>query len=315
MRIHEVPEELPSGGHLEALEPLLASHVVQRLRRRHGARSASKASGKVGNDARVGGDDGDRVGRAHEESRAQDHGAVRIAISSATKAGQRRRVHTLRRAAVAKQAHALHQRLGVGQVGVRMQPAKVRLRHAVVHGSRGGAQLLAEDAVCVWPSHAVERIVDHVEVRTLDHRTNGGEVEHAAKKRQVVLRRVDHFHREGLAVGPSEVKAAQSAQVHGGKVLRRQHTGDALALLVDGVRHALRGRAAVGSVILDAEVALRAARVVGRGQDDASIRDTALALTDHGRHGRGAQQTVLANPDATDAIRGSNLEDDLNCLR
>ena len=63
---------------------------------------------------------------------------------------------------------------------------------------------------------------------------------------------------------------------------------------------------------LDPKVFVRAAWVVGGGEDEAAIGFAAVAVADHCRDGGRAQQAVLADPDLGDAVGGGDLENDLH---
>src|SRR6185436_9130527 len=68
---------------------------------------------------------------------------------------------------------------------------------------------------------------------------------------------------------------------------------------------------AVGEIVLDAEVAVRSAGIVARGQDDAAVR---LTLADHTRRRRCRQYSAATNEYAAHPVRRRDAEDDLNRL-
>ena len=80
---------------------------------------------------------------------------------------------------------------------------------------------------------------------------------------------------------------------------------------VDRLGDLLRGRAAVGGVELDAEVAVRAARVVAGREDDAAGSGV---LADHAGGGRGGEDAALADQAARHAVGGGHAQDHLDRL-
>ncbi len=86
MVVHDVAEELPAGGHLEALEALLGGHAVERGGGGHGARDGAEALGKVGDGLLgVGSNDRHAVRRVDEEAAAQNHVTILQSITSVGK--------------------------------------------------------------------------------------------------------------------------------------------------------------------------------------------------------------------------------------
>ncbi len=79
----------------------------------------------------------------------------------------------------------------------------------------------------------------------------------------------------------------------------------------DGLGDTLRGRAAIGRVELDAEVRVRAARIVAGGENDAAVGPV---LADDAGGGRRGEQAALAHNDPGHTIGRRHAENDLDRL-
>mmetsp|Transcript_18603 Transcript_18603/g.54509 ORF Transcript_18603/g.54509 Transcript_18603/m.54509 type:complete len:725 (+) Transcript_18603:3053-5227(+) len=314
--VHQVAEELPTRGHLEALQLLGRRHAVEGRRGGHGARARLEASVlvEVGDGVRVGGNGGERVGGRAEEVVAEDHVAVRVAVRRGAKLGRRLgRGHLV---AALVQAHLRDELHGVREVWVRVAvrrgrgSAEVRLGLRVDEGGGGQAQLLAEHLLGVGPLHAVHRVVDHGEVGPLHEGLDLREVKAVLEHGHVVLGAVEHLHRHGAHRHRGWL--VQGHVREGGADLVG---ADLRGALVDVVGHLLRRGPAVGHVELDAKVLVNAARVVRRAQDEAAKRLEALAAgADHRGHGGRGEEAARAHPDAAHAVGRGHLEDDLDGL-
>ena len=248
-----IPEELPPRGHLEQGHAALRRDTVQSCTRGHGPGHAAQAarSGKERDGACVRGDDGDAVTGRNEESLSQDHVPVRVPVLSRSEVGHR---HTRRRGdgcAVVREAHPGHQLVRVREVGVGVVAAKVRERDAVVQTGSGDAQLVAQNTRCVRTRDSGHAIVRNAEVGPRQERLQRGEVEHAPQQRRVVFHGVDDFNNERLGGAVDrKLVLTEHAEVDGGERVARAHSRDCFRAREDGVRHALRGGAAVRDVVL-----------------------------------------------------------------
>ena len=164
------------------------------------------------------------------------------------------------------------------------------------------AQRLLEDRARVGAGdrrHAVEADAK----AALEQRPDAREVEQAGHQLAIVRDRVDD-----LDHGRAEPALALPVERDVGRV-EGPVLPDLPRALIDRLGHLLGRRAAVRAVVLDAEVAVRAAGIVAGREDDAAER---LVLADHGG-GRGRrQQPALADQDAAEAVGGGHLEDGLD---
>jgi len=120
------------------------------------------------------------------------------------------------------------------------------------------------------------------------------------------------LHAEGGAAH-GEAARARRAQVDLGQ-LARAVRADLAGEAVHGVGELLERGPAVLRVVLDAEVVLGAARVVRGRQQDAAVRDAALALAYDRGGRRSREQAVPPDPHAGDAVGRGHAADRLDSL-
>ena len=175
---------------------------------------------------------------------------------------------------------------------------------AVAHGAGGRAKLALENGVRVRPRNRVHRVEGEPQ-SARERRPQRVEVEQLAHQLNVVRDRIDH-----LDLHFAHAEGAKAADVHIGRV-HGQDFGDLQRLRVDRVRDLLGRRPAIGRVELDAEIAVRPARIVARRQDQAAER---LVLADHaGRGGRG-EDAAGADQRAAETVGRRDADDGLDRL-
>ena len=144
VRVHQVAKELPAGWRLEEGDAQVLRDEVDGAGGRHRAGERLEAALVLEPRDEVGvrGDDGERVGRRHEEAAAEDHVAVGVAVGGGAEDG--RGVGGGRDLAVGGEAHPRDELGGVRQVRVGVAAAKVLLRLAVEQRVGVDAEHLAE---------------------------------------------------------------------------------------------------------------------------------------------------------------------------
>lgn len=239
--VEQVAEELPARGHLVALQALGLSHAVDGTGGGHGARQAvDTLLLEVGDELGVVGNDGQTVTGGDEGVGAVDHVTVTVTITGSTEVD-------------AILVNALDELVGVDQVGVGVATAKVGLGLAV-HGAAGGqTQLVDEDVNTVGASDTVHAIEQHLEVLVgLEEIADEVEVEDLLHHGDVVGGGVDDLNLDG-AVG----LGADGGGVNIGDV-NVLVGGEGLGGFEDLVGDGFGGGGAIGKVVLDTEVVLRA---------------------------------------------------------
>ena len=259
---------------------------------RHRARDAREPADVARRAMRVGGEDGERVGRRDVHIAADNHVAVAVAVGGGAEVGRGRR------------HHQVEQFLGVGRVRVGVMAAEVGQRRSVDDGSFRRAELALEDGVRIRAGDRVHGVEAHAEARG-EQRPHGLEVEQGFHQGEVLRHRIDD-----LDFGAFEPDRAEAVDVDVGRV--RDLVGvDRLAAGEDRVGDLLGRRAARADVVLDAEIAVRAAGVVAGRQDDAA---EGAEVTDEGGGGRGRQNSALADHDAAEPVGRRHLGHDLDRL-
>ena len=190
------------------------------------------------------------------------------------------------------------------QIGVGMMAAEIGQRRAVLHGAGREAEALFQDFGGIRAGDGAHRVERHGEA-ALDRALDRGEVEQALHQRGIVGDRIDDLDRHA-----AHRHLAQRIEVDviG---LDGQPAADRLGVGVNRIGHLFRRGAAVRDVVLDAEVFVRAARVVTGRQDQAAQR---LALADHVAGRRGGQDAALTDHHTGKAVRRRHADRDLDHL-
>ena len=149
--------------------------------------------------------------------------------------------------------------------------------------------------------HGVEA---HAEA-ALEHRADRVEVEQALHQLGIVRDRVDHLDRHAAGLHRADLVDVDRVDV-GDLVL-----ADLLRALEDRVGHLFRRRAAILGIVLDAEILVRAARIVARRQDDAA---EGLVFADDVRRRRRRQDAALPDHHLAETVGGGHADDDLDHL-
>nr|GEU28481.1 hypothetical protein [Tanacetum cinerariifolium] len=288
--VEQVAEELPAGRRFETRDAQRLGHAVGRLRRRHRAGDAFQARAVARRHGGVGGQHGQAVRWRDVELAAHDHVAVAVAVRRSAEIGR----------VVGR--HDLDQLGSVDGIRVRVQAAEILQRLAIDHGAGRRAEDAFQDGLGVRAGHGRHAVKAHAEA-AVEQRTDGVEVEQFLHQFRVVGHRVDDHD-----LGLFDARGAQLVQVHGRRIADAVR-GDRFGAREDRFGDRLRSRAAVGDVVLDAEVAVRAARIVAGRQHDAARR---AMLADHAAHGRGGQHAALPHQHPGVAMGGRHAQDDLD---
>ena len=289
-RVEQVTKKLPAGGRLKAGEAQVLGHPVDRGGTGHGAGHATQAGLVGGYQPREGGQHSQAVGGRDHEVPTNDHVAVGIAIGGGAHVWRIGGIH-------------LGDQVGcVDRVRVRVQSTEVLTRLGVDHRARRRTQLAFQQGAGVGPAHRPHGVQAQAEARS-QQAPDGVEIKQAAHQVGVVSYRVNYLHRHALQRQDVQGIQRQVGAVAGVDGLQLQ------ASLVDGLGQRLGRRAAVGHVVLDAEVALRAAGVVAGRQHDAAAGAMAA---DHGADRRGRQDAALPHQHPGVALGSGQPQDALD---
>ena len=284
--VEQGAEEFPARRRLVARNAQRAGDPVGRARRRHGAGDALQAGAIAGRHAGVGGQNRQAVRGRHVEAPADDHVAVAVAVRGGAEVGG------------ILSGHDGDQFLRVDRIRVRMAAAEVFQRYAIddaalrraQHAFQDGPRIRAGDGV-----HAVKADAQAAREQGAD----GVEVEQLLHQFRVVENRIDHFDRHLL-----DARQSRRIEVDVGRVADAVF-GDGLRARKHGFGDLFRRRAAIGDVVLDAEIAIGAARVMAGRQDEAAA---GAMLADHAADGRRRQNAALPQQHARVAVRGRHAQ-------
>jgi hypothetical protein len=185
------------------------------------------------------GNDGERVTGGNESIGAINHVSVTVTVGSSTEGD-------------VVLVDNLDQRVGIGQVGVGVTTVEVGARLAVL-GRTSESELLLEDGLAVRTSDAGKTIEKDLEVRVRRE-----ELLDQVKVEDVL----EHVDIVGSAVNDLDLEGSVGVRADIGNINVGDRGnlvgGEGLGGLVDLVGDRLRGRTAVGQVVLDTEVVLGA---------------------------------------------------------
>lgn len=205
----------------------------------------------------------------------------------------------------------LNEVVRVRQVGVRVRTAKVGFRDAVLDGGFREAENVAEDGFSVRASNTVQGVKeDGRGLAVVGCRLEVGldrvKVKDFLQEGKVVFNRVDDFNFQGSVGECALLGKVQVWQVH--RLVRLELLGD----FVNLVGHVFRCRSTVVAVELDTKVIIGSTGVVGRGEEDTTVR---LSGSDQGGCGRGGEDGVFTDQDFLDTVGSRDPQDDLGCFR
>jgi len=241
---------------------------------------------------RVGRERREAVRRRHEEAAADDEVAVAVAVRGRAEVGR-----------VGSHGQVVDG-LGVDEVGIGVVAAEVGQGRAVHHRAGAGAERAFQDRLGIGSGDGRHGVEPHGEAAR-EHGPDAREVEQSLHEGLVVGHRIDDLDRH-----VAELHLADAVEVDIGGV-ECSECGDGLGLAENRLGGLLRGRAAVRCVVLDAEVAIWAARVVAGRQNDAA---EGAAFADEVR-GRGRRQdAAAAHDDPAEAVGGRHLHGGLDRL-
>ena len=169
----------------------------------------------------------------------------------------------------------------------------------------GRAKLALEDGVRVRAGDCVHRVESDPK-SPRDRGPKRGKIENLAHQLDVIGDGIDH-----LDAAVADAADADAGEVHVRRI-EAQNLGNLLRLGIDGVRDFLRRRPAIRGVELDAEIAVRPAGVMARGEDDAA---EGLVLADDAGCGGGRENAARADEKAADAVRRRDADHGLDRFR
>ncbi len=182
--------------------------------------------------------------------------------------------------------------------------AEVGQRRPVDHRSGARLQFALEDRMRIRTGDGVQPVEPHTEARG-EEIADRVEVEQRLHQREILRDRVDD-----LDLGPLDLDGPEAVDVdvRGVRDLVRR---DRLGVGEDRFGDVLRGGSAGADVVLDAEIAVRAAGIVARRQDDPAKGGE---RANQRRDGGGGENASLADDDAAEAVRRGDLDHDLDRL-
>ncbi len=220
---------------------------------------------------------------------AQNHVAVAVAVGSGAE---------IRRIVAVED---IHQFVRISQVGIGVPLAEILQRHGI--------------------HQTVFRCIEPIDqnlprIRACD-RVHGIEL-HAktAIEQQPDRRKIeDRCHQFGIIDDTVDDFDQHASKLEGSNYVKRQVrrildfvSADLLAVGENGISNLLRSRSAIAGVVFDAEIAIRPARIMAGGKDNAA---EGLVFSDDAGGSRRRQDTTLSNQYATEAVGCSHLQDDL----
>ena len=185
-----------------------------------------------------------------------------------------------------------------------MMAAEIGQRRAVDHGTLRGSEFAFENRMRIRPGHGVHGVETHREAGG-EKRADRVEIEQRLHQRQILGDGVDDLDRRVLELDGAEAVDVEVRRV--GNVVGVDLLGSRENRLGDRFRR----RAARPDIVFDAEIAVRAARIVAGGEDDAA---ESAEMADEPRDRRRRQDAALADHDPAEAVGGGDLRHDLDRL-
>mmetsp|Transcript_138967 Transcript_138967/g.241652 ORF Transcript_138967/g.241652 Transcript_138967/m.241652 type:complete len:418 (+) Transcript_138967:557-1810(+) len=204
--VHQIAEEFPAGGHLEAIDTPLGSHDVQSTRGRHRTGATLQTILELRNEVRISHDHSQRVRGRNEELGTENHVPVCVTISSCSERWNRLAGFDLQ--AFLVETHVSHQLDGVRQVGVGVAvpsgfgASEVWQGGAILDRSRCRPQLALQNPHGIGTLDATHAIIGHGEIWVGHQLLHAFKVEALLQHGQVVLDAVENLH--GTTIGQLE---------------------------------------------------------------------------------------------------------------
>ena len=233
------------------------------------------------------GQHGEAVRGADIAFRPDDHVAVAVPVRGGAEIGRVVRIHDI------------HQLMRPDRVRVGVAAAEIGQGRAVHHRALGCAETAFQDRRGIGPGDRVHGVEAHGESAG-EHRRDGVEVEEILHQRGIGGDRVDDLDHH-----VAQMRLALGRKVDPGLVGDAVEV-DLLRAGVDFLGHALGRGAAVGAVVLEPEVLVRAAGVVRCRQDQPAV---GLPLADQVRGGGRREQTAAPDDGARRAVGGHHPQD------
>ncbi len=246
--IEQRAEKLPARRRFKTRDVQRGGHAVSRCAGRHRTRNTLQAGCIARREMGIGRQHRQAVRRRDEAAAPDDQIAIAIAV---------RRCAEIR---CARCHHQIIQRLGMHKIGIGVMPAKIFERHAAAHRAGGKAQPPLQNLGGIRPGDSVHRIKGHGEAA--GHcGPNARKIEQAFHQISIIGNRINHF--DGHV---RHHHRADHVQIDIGRC-DCQPAVNRLGAGIDGIGDGFGCGAAVGDVVLDAEILVRPAGIVAGRQD------------------------------------------------
>ena len=179
-----------------------------------------------------------------------------------------------------------------------MAAAEVFQRHAIDDAALRRAQHAFQDGRRIRAGNGVHAVKADAQAAR-EQGADGVEVEQLLHQFRVVENRIDHFDRHLL-----DARQSRRIEVDVGRIADAV-LGDGLRARKHGLGDLFRCRAAIGDVVLDAEIAIGAARIMAGRQDEAAA---GAMLADDAADGRRRQNAALPQQHARVAVRSRHAQ-------
>ena len=238
----------------------------------------------------VGGEHGETVGRRDEPAAPDDEITIAIAIRGGAKVGPVR-------------AHReVEEMLCVNEVRVRMMAAEVGQRRRVEDRTWRGAKELLKDALRIGAGHRGHGVEAKAKAG-FEQAGDAIEIEQSLHQLRVIGDGIDDLDRPA-----SELQRAEAVEIDIGGV-EDAIVRDGLAAGENRLGDFLGGRPAIAGVVFDAEIAVRAARIVAGAENDAAER---AEFPNEVRGGGRRQYAAASDQNAAETIGERHFDDDLD---
>ena len=247
-------------------------------------------------------DDGNAVGRSHEEPIAQNHISISIAITGSSEVWTN--------PSLSIDSHLINEVLRIGQIRIWVAAAKVFkdiTSHEVVD-----SEALLEDFLGVWAGDTMHTVKAHSKILSADKGADLVEIEEVLHEVDIIIRTIDNIDCDYFAVDKLLFALADFAQVDW-FIINKCFVGFHLLCFGEHrLRHSFRSWTTIWAIKLDTEVFVWPAGVVTGGEDHATH---AILIHSPNKVGnrRSREKGILTDKYLSDAIGKGDLNDLMNC--